>query len=87
MISMDIQNRRLEVELSHDEMARRKEAGVPPQARYGRGYGWMFLKHVEQADKACDFDFLRTEFGVPVSEPEINQNFFPRAAFLSPDFL
>jgi len=32
----------------------------------------MFARHVEQADKGCDFDFLTTEFGAPVPEPEIN---------------
>ena len=71
-IVVDIPNRRLDVELSDDELARRKAAWVPPQPRYERGYGWMFLRHIEQADKGCDFDFLRTEFGALVSEPEIH---------------
>jgi dihydroxy-acid dehydratase len=31
----------------------------------------MFLKHIEQADKGCDFDFLRTEFGPAPDEPVI----------------
>ncbi|MEP2028955.1 MAG: L-arabinonate dehydratase [Paracoccaceae bacterium] len=72
MISIDIPNRSLDVELSDDELAKRKESWVPPEPRYERGYGWMFLKHIEQADKGCDFDFLRSEFGAPVPEPEIN---------------
>ena len=72
MISVDIPNRRLDVDLSQEELAQRRQNWVPPKPHYERGYGWMFLKHIEQADKGCDFDFLRSEFGAPVSEPEIN---------------
>jgi len=28
-------------------------------------------QHIEQADKGCDFDFLRSEFGPAVDEPVI----------------
>ncbi len=72
IIVLDVPNRRLEVELSEAELATRRAAWTPPEPRYQRGYGWVFSKHVEQADKGCDFDFLRTEFGGPVPEPEIN---------------
>ncbi|GIT88098.1 dihydroxy-acid dehydratase [Roseobacter sp. OBYS 0001] len=72
MISVDIPNRRLDVELTEQQLAERRENWVPPKPHYERGYGWMFLKHIEQADKGCDFDFLRTEFGAFVPEPEIN---------------
>lgn len=72
MISLDVPNRRLDVELSAAKLAARKANWIPPQPKYARGYGWMFLKHIEQADKGCDFDFLRTEFGPPVEEPEIH---------------
>ena len=43
----------------------------PPPPRYERGYGWMFSRHILQADQGCDFDFLETEFGAPVAEPVI----------------
>ena len=72
IIALDVPNRTLRVEISDDEMARRRAAWTPPEPRYERGYGWMFSRHVEQADKGCDFDFLRAEFGGPVPEPEIN---------------
>ncbi|ABG33165.1 dihydroxy-acid dehydratase [Roseobacter denitrificans] len=72
MISLDIPNRRLDVELTEEQLAKRRQNWVPPKPHYERGYGWMFLKHIEQADKGCDFDFLRTEFGASVPEPEIN---------------
>ena len=72
IISLDVPNRALNVEVSDAEMDRRRAAWTSPKPRYQRGYGWVYLKHIEQADKGCDFDFLRTEFGAPVSEPEIN---------------
>ena len=42
-----------------------------PAPRFGRGYGWMFARHVTQADQGCDFDYLGTGFGPPAGEPEI----------------
>ncbi|MGR3742871.1 MAG: L-arabinonate dehydratase [Pseudooceanicola nanhaiensis] len=72
IIELDVPGRRLNVRLSEEELKRRRTAWTPPEPRYERGYGWMYLQHIEQADKGCDFDFLRTEFGAPVPEPEIN---------------
>ncbi len=72
IIEMDIPNRTLNVRLSDEEFAARRARWTQPEPRYERGYGWMFSQHIEQADKGCDFDFLRTEFGAPVPEPEIN---------------
>lgn len=72
IIEIDIPNRSISVKISHEEMAVRRAAWITPEPRYERGYGQMFARHVEQADKGCDFDFLTTEFGVPVPEPEIN---------------
>jgi dihydroxy-acid dehydratase len=72
VIELDVPNRSLNIQLSDNELADRSAAWVAPAPRYERGYGWMFAKHIEQADKGCDFDFLKTEFGPPVSEPEIN---------------
>lgn len=71
MISVDIETRSLMLEVSDEELEARRASWTPPKPKYQRGYGWMFLKHIEQADKGCDFDFLRTEFGEPVSEPDI----------------
>ncbi|WP_137702091.1 L-arabinonate dehydratase [Marimonas lutisalis] len=72
IIEMDIPNRTLNVLLSDAELAARRAKWAPPAPRYERGYGRMFSQHVEQADRGCDFDFLRTDFGAPVPEPEIN---------------
>ena len=72
IIRVDIPNRKLDVDVSESEMKKRKEEWVEPKPRYERGYGYMYSKHIEQADKGCDFDFLRTDFGVAVEEPDIN---------------
>ncbi len=72
IIEVDVPNRRLDVRLTEAELAERKAAWHAPEPRYDRGYGWAFARHIEQADKGCDFDFLRTDFGAPVPEPEIN---------------
>ncbi len=72
VITLDVPNRTLSVALSDAELAQRRDAWTAPAPRYERGYGWMFTRHIEQADKGCDFDFLRSEFGAPVAEPEIH---------------
>ncbi|MDB5773205.1 MAG: hypothetical protein V7606_3273 [Burkholderiales bacterium] len=71
LISIDIDKRSINMEVSEDELARRKSEWTPPPARFERGYGWMFSQHIGQANEGCDFDFLKTDFGAPVGEPNI----------------
>ena len=71
MISVDVDARTINLEVSDEELARRRAQWKAPPPRYERGYGWMFSKHIEQANEGCDFDFLRTDFGGPVAEPDI----------------
>ena len=71
VIELDVINQSLNVRISDAEMETRRLAWQPPPSNYERGYGWMFQKHVEQADKGCDFDFLKTGFGAQVPEPVI----------------
>lgn len=70
-ICVDVPARRIHLEVSDEELARRKAAWTPPPPRYERGYGWMFGRHILQANEGCDFDFLETAFGKPVPEPDI----------------
>lgn len=72
IIELDVPRRRLNVRLSEAELEQRRAAWTAPAPRYERGYGWMFARHIQQADKGCDFDYLETGFGAPVPEPEIN---------------
>jgi dihydroxyacid dehydratase/phosphogluconate dehydratase len=70
IVKLDVAGRRLDLDVSEDELARRKAAWKAPQAKYPRGYGAIFSGHVKQADEGCDFDFL--EGTAPVPEPEIH---------------
>ena len=58
LIKLDVENRRLDLLVSEEELGERMEAWRPVGRRYRRGYYTMFLDHVLQADKGCDFDFL-----------------------------
>ncbi|MBV9750428.1 MAG: dihydroxy-acid dehydratase, partial [Acetobacteraceae bacterium] len=71
VIAVDVPARRISLDVPDDELARRRAAWTPPPPRYGRGYGWMFSRHIRQANEGCDFDFLETGFGAPVAEPAI----------------
>jgi dihydroxy-acid dehydratase len=71
MVTLDVAARSIRMEVSDEELARRRAAWKAPPPRYERGYGWMFSQHIQQANEGCDFDFLRTEFGAPVPEPAI----------------
>ncbi len=71
MISIDIDARSIKLEVSEPEMARRKAQWTPPAKHFERGYGYAFSKHIQQANEGCDFDFLQTDFGAPVAEPNI----------------
>ncbi|QDT66792.1 L-arabinonate dehydratase [Calycomorphotria hydatis] len=69
LIQLNIDERRLDVLVSDDEMAERRAQWTPPAPKYERGYGAMFSKHVTQADAGCDFDFLH--HGSPTPDPDI----------------
>jgi dihydroxy-acid dehydratase len=71
-ISVDVAQRQLTLHLSDAELAQRRAQWQKPQPRYERGYGHLFLQHIQQADRGCDFDFLQSGFGKPVAEPEIH---------------
>lgn len=71
IIRMDLPNRTLDMLVDDAELERRRAAWVAPEPRYQRGWGWMFSKHVSQADKGCDFDYLERDFGKTAGEPDI----------------
>jgi dihydroxy-acid dehydratase len=71
LITVDVDARKIQLEISDEELAARKAKWVAPKPKYERGYGWMFSRHILQAEDGCDFDFLETSFGAPVPEPDI----------------
>jgi dihydroxy-acid dehydratase len=73
MIELDVPQRKLNVLVSDEELARRKAEWVAPAPRFSRGYGAMHQVHVLQADKGCDFDFLQRDgASESAGEPEIH---------------
>ena len=70
-ITLDVAARTINLDVSEEELAKRRSAWKQPETRYERGYGWMFTRHIRQANEGCDFDFLETGFGAPVDEPAI----------------
>jgi dihydroxy-acid dehydratase len=70
IIELDVAARRLSLHVPDEEMARRRASWTPREVAYPRGYGHLYARHVTQADKGCDFDFL--EGTAPIGEPEIH---------------
>jgi dihydroxy-acid dehydratase len=58
LITLDVAERRLHLEVTDEELRRRKQAWTPPEKIFERGYGALYSEHIGQADQGCDFDFL-----------------------------
>lgn len=70
-IKMDIPSRTITVDVSDEELEKRRAGWQAPAKRFERGYGWMFSEHITQANEGCDFDFLKSSFGETAGEPDI----------------
>lgn len=57
-IELNAEGRSLTLRIDDEEFKRRQAAFREPAPKYERGYGWLFLQHVTQANLGCDFDFL-----------------------------
>ncbi len=57
-IELDIENRKLNLCITNEELEKRKQNWIPPEPKYDRGYGLLYIERVTQADQGCDFDFL-----------------------------
>jgi L-arabonate dehydrase len=73
IISLDTPNRRLEVRISDEEIARRLAEWQPRATGPKRGYTRLYIDHVNQTHEGCDFDFLEgrspvaDERSIPIS--------------------
>jgi dihydroxyacid dehydratase/phosphogluconate dehydratase len=70
LIELDVDERKLHLHVSDEELATRRAAWVAPKRHYTRGYGALFIDRVTQAERGCDFDFLQA--GAPTPEPDIH---------------
>jgi dihydroxy-acid dehydratase len=69
-IELDVQARKLNLQVSDEELANRRAQWRPEPSHYERGFGALYAAHVTQADRGCDFDLL--EAGAETPEPEIH---------------
>lgn len=67
MISLDVAKRSLQLEVSDEELAKRKKEWSPPKPQAERGYTKMYIENVNQADKGCDLKFLIGGSGAEVN--------------------
>ena len=70
VIELDVAARRLSLKVEDRELEARRAHWTPPEPQYPRGFGLLYSKHVRQADKGCDFDFL--EGTAAITDPEIH---------------
>lgn len=64
VIALDVPNRSLTLEVSDEELARRRADWTPPPAPE-RGWAKLYVDHVLGADKGADLDFLVGGSGTP----------------------
>ncbi|HEY4361943.1 MAG TPA: IlvD/Edd family dehydratase [Bryobacteraceae bacterium] len=57
-IELDVKARRIQLCIDDAELVRRRAAWTPPAPRATGGYQQLYIKHVLQADKGADLDFL-----------------------------
>ncbi len=58
-VELDVPARSLHLDVSDQELDRRRARWSPPAPKASSGYAWLYLQHVLQADQGADFDFLR----------------------------
>ncbi len=59
IIELDVEARRLRLDVSDEMLERRRSEWTPPGTLQSGGYLQLYLRHVMQADKGADLDFLR----------------------------
>jgi L-arabonate dehydrase len=66
-IELDVANKRIHLEVTDEELARRRSNWTPRIPLASRGYVNLYIKHVQQADKGADLDFLVGSSGSAVT--------------------
>jgi dihydroxy-acid dehydratase len=62
-IEVDVSRKFIHLHVSELELEKRRQAWSAPDLGYHRGYIGHYIKHVEQADRGADLDFLRGKSG------------------------
>ena len=69
MIELDVEKRRLHLDVSEQELAGRRAKWVAPKPHSDRGWVKLYHEHVQQAHLGCDLDFLIGKSGSAVPRP------------------
>ncbi len=65
-VTLDTAGRKLSMEVTDADLARRREGWTPPKPPLNRGYWKLYIDHVLGADTGADLDFLVGKSGTPV---------------------
>jgi dihydroxy-acid dehydratase len=66
-IELDVEGRRLHLDITDEELAKRKAAWIAPEPLTARGYVKIYIDHVQQAHLGADLDILRGGSGSEVT--------------------
>ncbi|MGH7032977.1 MAG: dihydroxy-acid dehydratase, partial [Stellaceae bacterium] len=69
MIELDVEKRRLQLDVDAAELGHRRAAWKPPAPHADRGWVKLYEEHVMQAHQGCDLDFLTGNSGAAVPRP------------------
>jgi len=65
-VTLDTAGRKLSMDVTDADLARRREGWTPPKPPLDRGYWKLYIDHVLGADTGADLDFLVGKSGTPV---------------------
>lgn len=67
IVELDVEQRRLHLHVSGEELKKRRAEWVPPKPMAERGYVKFYIDHVQQADLGADLDILQGGSGAEVT--------------------
>ena len=67
MIELDVENKRLHLDISDEELEKRRKEWIPPKPMAERGYVKFYIDHVQQASLGADLDILQGGSGAEVT--------------------
>ena len=67
VIELDVEQRRLHLHVSDEELQTRREQWAAPEPQANRGYVKLYIDHVQQAHLGADFDILNGGSGAEVT--------------------
>jgi len=62
-IKLSLKTKSIDLLVDNKTLSERKSLlkDTKHNSEYDRGYGWLYKKHILQADQGCDFDFLKAK--------------------------